>query len=115
MVVERDPTLADVLEARERIAGRVHRTPLLSSQTFTQIFGAPVFLKAENLQKTGSFKVRGAVNAVRRLTPAARARGVVTISAGNHAQAVAYAAAAEGVRCVVVMPWCRCTRSTIPT
>lgn len=99
-----DPTLADIQEARIRIADRVHRTPSLSSLTFTRQFGVPVFLKAENLQKTGSFKVRGATNAMRRLPADARARGVVTISAGNHAQAAAYAASAEGVRCVVVMP-----------
>lgn len=77
---------------------------MFSSQTLSQRLGAPVFLKAENLQKTGSFKPRGATYAVRRLSPESRARGIVTISAGNHAQAVAYAAAAEGIRCVVVMP-----------
>ncbi len=99
-----DPRLADVLEARARISDRVHRTPSLSSLTFARQFGVPVFLKAENLQKTGSFKVRGATNAMRRLPAEARARGIVTISAGNHAQAVAYAASAEQVRCVVAMP-----------
>jgi threonine dehydratase len=101
---DRIPTLADVQAARRRIADRVHRTPMLSSQTLSARVGAPVFLKAENLQKTGSFKPRGATNAVRRLPPDARARGIVTISAGNHAQAVAYAAAAEGIPCTVVMP-----------
>jgi threonine dehydratase len=101
---DRVPTLADVQAARRRIADRVHRTPMLSSQTLTVRMGAPVFLKAENLQKTGSFKARGATNAVRRLPSEARTRGIVTISAGNHAQAVAYAAAAEGIRCTVVMP-----------
>ncbi len=98
------PTLADVREARLRIADRVHRTPMLSSRTISARVGATIFLKAENLQKTGSFKVRGATNAVRRLPPEARTRGIVTISAGNHAQAVAYAAAAEGIPCTVVMP-----------
>jgi threonine dehydratase len=101
---DRPVTLADIREARVRIAGRVHRTPMLTSQTLAREAGGPVFLKAENLQKTGSFKSRGATNAIRRLGPEARARGIVTISAGNHAQAVAYAAAPEGVRCVVVMP-----------
>ena len=97
-------TLDAIREARARIADRVHRTPMFSSQTLASMLGAPVFLKAENLQKTGSFKPRGATNAVRLLGPEARARGIVTISAGNHAQAVAYAAAPEGLRCVVVMP-----------
>lgn len=98
------PTLADVQQARSRIVDRIQRTLTLSSQTISARVGATVFLKAENLQKTGSFKVRGATNAVRRLPPEARTRGIVTISAGNHAQAVAYAAAAEGIRCTVVMP-----------
>lgn len=96
--------LDDVRAAAARIADRVHRTPLWRSDTLSQRFGAPIWLKAENLQKTGSFKARGATNAVRRLAPDARARGIVTISAGNHAQAVAYAAQPEGLRCVVVMP-----------
>jgi threonine dehydratase len=77
---------------------------MLSSHTLSELAGAPVFLKAENLQKTGSFKPRGATNAVRQLTAEARRRGIITISAGNHAQAVAYAAAAEGISCTVVMP-----------
>ncbi len=100
-----DPiTLDAIREAQSRIADRVHRTPVFSSQTLATMLGARVFLKAENLQKTGSFKPRGATNAVRLLGPEARARGIITISAGNHAQAVAYAAAPEGLRCVVVMP-----------
>jgi threonine dehydratase len=104
MSVSADPTLAELEAARVLIADRIHRTPLLSSRTLTGLAGAPILLKAENLQKTGSFKARGATNAVRRLGADARASGIVTISAGNHAQAVAYAAAAERVRCVVVMP-----------
>jgi len=91
-------------DARARIAPSVHRTPLLPSRTLSQRIGAPVWLKCENLQKTGSFKVRGALNRMLQLTPEERARGVVTISAGNHAQAVAWAAAAAGVSSVVVMP-----------
>jgi threonine dehydratase len=98
-----DPSLAEVEAARVLIADRVGRTPLFSSRTLTDLVGVPVLVKAENLQKTGSFKARGATNAVRRLGTEARAAGIVTISAGNHAQAVAYAAAAERVRCVVVM------------
>ncbi|MGQ0548872.1 MAG: threonine ammonia-lyase [Armatimonadota bacterium] len=101
---DRPITLDAIRSARARIADRVHRTPMFSSRTLSAMLGARVFLKAENLQKTGSFKPRGATNAVRLLGQQARARGVVTISAGNHAQAVAYAAAPEGLRCVVVMP-----------
>jgi threonine dehydratase len=97
-------TLADVQDARVRIADRVHRTPTFASETLSRRLGVPVVLKAENLQKTGSFKPRGATNAVRQLPQEARSRGVVTFSAGNHAQALAYAAAAEGVKCTVVMP-----------
>jgi len=103
-VIDRPVTLADIRDARARIADRVHRTPMLTSQTLARLVGGPVFLKAESLQKTGSFKPRGATNAIRRLGPDARTRGIVTISAGNHAQAVAYAAAPEQIRCVVVMP-----------
>lgn len=97
-------TLADIQDARARIADRVHRTPLWASQALSVRLGCRVFVKAENLQKTGSFKPRGATNAVRQLPAEERARGVVTFSAGNHAQALAYAAAAEGIACTVVMP-----------
>lgn len=86
------------------MAPRVHRTPLLRSSTLSDRVGAPVFLKCENLQKTGSFKVRGALHRLLRLSEEERARGVATISAGNHAQAVAWAAAAAGVASLVVMP-----------
>lgn len=91
-------------EARRRIVPLVHRTPLLSFRTLGDATGTRAFLKCENLQKTGSFKVRGALNAVAALAPEERARGVVTVSAGNHAQAVAWAAGKAGVRAVVVMP-----------
>lgn len=91
-------------EARARIAGSLHRTPLLRSRTLSERVGAPVYLKCENLQKTGSFKVRGALHRLLRLSEDERRRGVVTISAGNHAQAVAWAARAAGTRAVVVMP-----------
>jgi threonine dehydratase len=90
-------SLEDVERARETIRGRVHRTPTFTSAAL----GAQ--LKAELFQKTGSFKVRGALNRIAALTPGERSRGVVTWSAGNHAQAVAYAAAREGVDCLVVM------------
>jgi threonine dehydratase len=98
-------TLSDVEAARARIAGRVHRTPLLSSQMLGKRIGldGAVWLKAENFQKTGSFKARGALNKIETLSAEEKARGVVTVSAGNHAQGVAWAAAAAGVRATVVM------------
>lgn len=82
----------------------MHRTPLLSSRQLAEIAGGPVFLKCENLQRTGAFKARGALNAVRSLTAAERARGVTTYSSGNHGQALAWAAALEGLRAVIFMP-----------
>jgi threonine dehydratase len=91
-------TPADVERARETIAGRVFRTP-----TFTSAALGGVHLKAELFQHTGSFKARGALNRIEALTPDERARGVVTWSAGNHAQAVAWAAAQAGVDCLVEM------------
>jgi threonine dehydratase len=98
-------SLADITGARERIAGRVHVTPVLSSGMLAAQAGVgALWLKCESLQKTGSFKVRGSLNAVSRLDAAARERGVVTFSAGNHAQALAWAATSVGVRSAVVMP-----------
>jgi threonine dehydratase len=91
-------------EARARIAASIHRTPLLPSHHLSERVGVPVYLKCENLQKTGAFKVRGALHRLLRLSDEERDRGVVTISAGNHAQAVAWAARAAGVKAVVVMP-----------
>ncbi|HKJ01788.1 MAG TPA: threonine/serine dehydratase [Longimicrobiales bacterium] len=91
-------------DARARIAGSIHRTPLSPSRLLTRRIGVPVYLKCENLQKTGAFKVRGALHRMIRLSDEERSRGVVTISAGNHAQAVAWAGTAAGVRTVVVMP-----------
>ncbi len=97
-------THADIAAARERIAGRVHRTPMLSATRIGELAGVSLRLKAELLQKTGSFKVRGALNAISLLSDAERARGVVGVSAGNHAQALAWAARAAGTKCTVVMP-----------
>ncbi|MEX0980129.1 MAG: threonine/serine dehydratase [Gemmatimonadota bacterium] len=91
-------------EARERIRPDVHRTPLFSSGELGRRIGVPLRLKAENLQKTGSFKVRGALNLLRQMDDDTRARGVVTVSAGNHAQALAWAARSTGTACTVVMP-----------
>ncbi len=96
-------SLDDVLAARETIAGRLHRTPTFSSAALSELAGAHVHLKAELFQRTGSFKPRGVLNRVATLTPDERERGVITWSAGNHAQAVAYAAAREGTDCLVVM------------
>jgi threonine dehydratase len=96
--------LADIRRAAERITGKVHRTPLLSARSLGERAGVELFLKCESLQKTGSFKPRGALNKVLSLSDAERARGLVTVSAGNHAQAVAWAARLVGVPCAVVMP-----------
>ncbi|CAA9542619.1 MAG: Threonine dehydratase [uncultured Thermomicrobiales bacterium] len=97
-------TLDDVLAARDRIAGLVHRTPVLRSETLSAMTGTRLGLKAENFQKTGSFKARGALNALMQLSPEQRERGIVTLSAGNHGQGLAWAAARFGVRCAVFMP-----------
>jgi threonine dehydratase len=96
--------LGHVRAAQERIAGKVHRTPLLSANALGATTGVRLFLKCENLQKTGSFKPRGALNKVLSLTPEQRSKGIVTVSAGNHAQAVAWAARMVEAPCVVVMP-----------
>ncbi len=97
-------TMDDVRAAQLRIAGRVHRTPLFRSATLGRMTDTDLWLKAENLQKTGAFKARGALNAIRLLDPKQRSRGLVTMSTGNHGQGLAWAAAQERVRCVVFMP-----------
>jgi threonine dehydratase len=86
------PTLADIQEARERLQGIAEKTPIYLSETFSRRSGREVRLKAENLQRTGAFKIRGAVNKLSTLSPEERAAGVVAASAGNHGQAVAWAA-----------------------
>ncbi|MFN2627477.1 MAG: threonine/serine dehydratase [Gaiellaceae bacterium] len=96
-------TLDDVYAARERIAGRLHRTPLLGSRTLSAQVGAEVRFKAELFQRTGAFKPRGVLNKLATLTESEKARGVISISAGNHAQALAYASALEGIDALVVM------------
>lgn len=96
-------TLDDVHRARERIAGRLHRTPMLSSRTLSEIAGADVRFKAELLQRTGSFKPRGVLNKLATLSDEEKQRGVISISAGNHAGALAYASAVEGIDALVVM------------
>ena len=96
-------TRADVVAAREAIAGRVHRTPTLTSASLRREVGAPVYLKAELLQRTGSFKPRGVLNKLASLSAEEKSMGVIGISAGNHAQALAYGAALEGVDALIVM------------
>lgn len=98
------PTLAEFEEARERIAPVVLTTPLETSRSLSDILGSPVFLKCENLQRTGSYKIRGAYNRLSRLSAEERALGVVAASAGNHAQGVALAARELGIRSTIFMP-----------
>lgn len=93
----------DVVAARDAIAGRLHRTPLFSSAALSERVGATTLLKAELFQRTGSFKPRGMLNAIAHLSEEERRRGVITISAGNAAQSLAYCAALEGIDCLVVM------------
>ncbi len=98
------PTLADIEAARERLAGVARETPLYPSETFSRLAGRPVALKAENLQRTGSFKIRGAYNTISTLGAAEREAGVVAASAGNHGQAVAWAAREAGIGATIFMP-----------
>ena len=98
------PTIDDIRAAAERIKGSVIRTPMLVSQTLSEIVGAEVWLKFENLQFTAAYKERGALNKLLQLTPEERQRGVIAASAGNHAQAVAYHAKRLGIPAVIVMP-----------
>ena len=93
-------TLEDILDARSRFDGRVTTTPIMASAPFSEMSGRNVFLKAENMQRTGSFKIRGALNVLSRL----EGQPVVAASAGNHAQGVALAASIAGSRCTVFMP-----------
>lgn len=98
------PTFADVTAASQRIEGHAHRTPVITSRLVDEEFGANVFFKCENLQRTGAFKFRGAFNALSRLDDAQRKAGVIAFSSGNHAQAVALAARLLGMPATIVMP-----------
>jgi threonine dehydratase len=98
------PTIDDIRAAAERIKGAVIRTPMLVSRTLSEILGAEVWLKFENLQFTAAYKERGALNKLLQLSPEERARGVIAASAGNHAQAVAYHAKRLGIPATIVMP-----------
>jgi threonine dehydratase len=98
------PRLADIQEAATRLSGVARVTPVYGSETFSRLAGRDVHLKAENLQRTGSFKIRGAVNKIALLASAERGAGVVAASAGNHGQAVAWAAREAGISATVFMP-----------
>jgi len=98
------PTLETIRDAHQRIAPYIHRTPVFTSQSLDEFAGARLFFKCENLQKTGSFKMRGAANAVFSLSDAEARRGVVTHSSGNHAAALARAATLRGIPAWIVMP-----------
>src|SRR5258705_3234352 len=97
-------TYADVASAAERLAGHAHRTPVMTSRTVDERTGAQVFFKCENFQRMGAFKFRGAYNAMSRLAPDERQRGVLAYSSGNHAQAVALAGKLLGIHVPIVMP-----------
>ncbi|MER9252230.1 hydroxyectoine utilization dehydratase EutB [Mesorhizobium sp. M0598] len=96
-------SLSDIRAARERIAGKVERTPTVTSRSLSQHLGAPVYLKLEHWQTTGAFKLRGASNAIASLTDEERARGVVAASTGNHGRALAYAARLQGIHATICM------------
>ena len=98
------PVFQDVVEAHERIKGFVHRTPVLTSLSLNEMFGASLFFKCENFQKVGAFKFRGATNAILSLSVEEMGRGVGTHSSGNHAAALSLAARMQGVQAHIVMP-----------
>src|SRR6266567_722463 len=97
-------TLDLIKQAASRIAGRIHRTPVVTSRAFNQAAGKQVFFKCENLQRAGAFKARGATNKILSLTDEEKRHGVIAVSSGNHAQAVALAAREAGIRAVVCIP-----------
>ena len=97
-------TLDLIKQAAERIAGRVHRTPVMTSRSFDEVAGCKVFFKCENLQRAGAFKARGATNKILSLSDDEKKRGVMAVSSGNHAQAVALAGKLLGIRTLIVMP-----------
>lgn len=97
-------SLADIRAARDKVMRQLHRTPLVSSRTLGARTNSKAWLKLELFQKTGSFKPRGVLNALSQLSPTERQRGVISISAGNHAQALAWGATSMGIQCTMVMP-----------
>lgn len=98
------PEYNDIAAAAERIEGYANKTPVMTSRTVNEEFGAEVFFKCENFQRMGAFKFRGAMNALRQFTPQQRAAGVVTFSSGNHAQAIALSAKLLGIPATIIMP-----------
>ncbi|HEX4519692.1 MAG TPA: threonine ammonia-lyase [Gaiellaceae bacterium] len=104
MTTKTTPTLADIQAARTRLARHVRLTPVMTSESLERETGRPALLKGENLQRTGSFKIRGAANCMAMLTPEQHAAGVIAASAGNHGQAVAWAARELGMRATIFMP-----------
>jgi threonine dehydratase len=98
------PTYADVVDAAERLRGFAHRTPVLTSRTANEMAGASLFFKAENLQRMGAFKFRGAFNAISHFDAEQRKAGVLTYSSGNHAQAIALSARLAGIHATIIMP-----------
>ena len=98
------PTYEDVAQAAERILGVAHRTPVLTSRTVNEEFGAEIFFKCENMQRMGAFKFRGGYNALAKFSPEQRRAGVVAFSSGNHAQAIALSAKILGMPATIVMP-----------
>src|SRR5438128_12552441 len=97
-------TIDLIKQAAVRIAGRVHRTPVVTSRSFNEVADAEVFFKCENLQRAGAFKARGATNKILSLNDDEKRRGVIAVSSGNHAQAVALASRWAGTRAVVCIP-----------
>src|SRR5437764_9614710 len=97
-------TLELINQAAARIAGRIHRTPVVTSRSFNDAAGCEVFFKCENLQRAGAFKARGATNKILSLNDEEKKRGVIAVSSGNHAQAVALAAREAGTRAVICLP-----------
>src|SRR5216117_1552430 len=96
--------LESIKEAAARINGHIHRTPVVTSRSFNERAGCEVFFKCENLQRAGAFKTRGATNKILSLTDEEKRRGVIAVSSGNHAQAVALASREAGIRSVVAIP-----------
>ena len=104
MMLDHCPTLQDIQDAHERITPHIHRTPILTNSTINKLANAYLYFKCENFQKIGAFKMRGATNAVLSLAPEQLQNGVATHSSGNHAQAVAKAAASVGAKAYIIMP-----------
>src|SRR5262245_55710498 len=98
------PDKSSITAAHERIRPHIHHTPVLTSESIDELAGCSLFFKCENFQKVGAFKARGAMNAILKLTPDQRSKGVATHSSGNHAQALARAAKIIGVPSYIVMP-----------